>query len=293
MVLSSNASPLPSVPDVLSADALGVSLGGRPVLAGLSLAVREGERIALVGPNGAGKTTLLRAVAGLIPYTGRLALRGRSVRDWPARERAREVALVRQQAELAVDFTAEEIVALGRSPHLGWTERLGPDDRARVDAALAAVDMADLARRPVTQLSGGEQQRVALAQALAQDAPFLLLDEPTGHLDVRHQLDLLARLGALAEAGKTVVAALHDLGRAARFADRLWVLSRGALVADGPPETVLTPALLHDVFGVDAEVQGHGAEFVVRYLGVAPREAAAANPAVRPASPTPTPHAHE
>lgn len=265
----SNAPPLPSVPDVLSADGLAVSLGGRPVLSAVAFSVREGERIALVGPNGAGKTTLLRAVAGLIPHAGRLALRGRPVAQWPARERAREVALVRQQVELAVDFTTEEIVALGRAPHLGWTERLRADDRARVDGALDAVDLSALARRPVTQLSGGEQQRVALAQALAQDAPLLLLDEPTAHLDVRHQLDLLDRLRALSDAGKTVIAALHDLGRAARFADRLWVLSGGTLAADGPPAQVLTPALLHDVFGVDAEVEGQGPDLRVRYLGVA------------------------
>ena len=257
------------MPDVLTADGLGVSLGGRPVLDGLAFRVGEGERIALVGPNGAGKTTLLRAVAGLVPYAGRLALRGRDVAAWPARARAREVALVRQQADLAVDFTAEELVALGRAPHLGWTERLRADDRARVRDALGAVDLGALARRPVTQLSGGEQQRVALAQALAQDAPLLLLDEPTAHLDVRHQLDLLARLDSLAAAGRTVVAALHDLDRAAAFADRLWVLSDGALAADGPPADVLTPALLRRAFGVEADVETAGGALRVRYLGVA------------------------
>jgi len=264
-----NAPSPRSVPEVLAADGLGVSLGGRSVLADVSFRVAEGERIALVGPNGAGKTTLLRAIAGLIPYAGRLALRGREVTSWKAKDRAREVALVRQQADLAVDFTARELVALGRAPHLGWAERLGGEDRARVDAALGAVDLGALADRPVTQLSGGEQQRVALAQALAQDAPLLLLDEPTAHLDVRHQLDLLDRLRALAEAGKTVVAALHDLDRAAAFADRLWVLAGGTLAADGPPTDVLTPALLRRAFGVEAEVEWAGSAPRVRYLGVA------------------------
>ena len=264
-----NAPSPRSVPDVLAADALGVSLGGRPVLSGVSVRVAEGERIALVGPNGAGKTTLLRALTGLIPYAGRLALRGREVADWRPKDRAREVALVRQQSDLAVDFTARELVALGRAPHLGWAQALRPDDRARVDAALDAVDLGALADRPVTQLSGGEQQRVALAQALAQDAPLLLLDEPTAHLDVRHQLDLLDRLGALAEAGRTVVAALHDLDRAAAFADRLWVLAEGTLAADGPPADVLTPALLRRAFGVEAEVEWAGSAPRVRYLGVA------------------------
>ena len=265
-----NAPPPPAVPAappaVLEARDLAVDLGGRRVLETVSFAVRPGERVALVGPNGAGKTTLLRAITGLIPYAGGLELKGRPVRAWRPRDRAREVALVRQQADLAVEFTASEIVALGRAPHLGWTQRLRGEDRAAVEAALEAVDLGALASRPVTQLSGGEQQRVALAQALAQDAPLLLLDEPTAHLDVRHQLDLLDRLGALAAAGKTIVAALHDLDRAAAFADRLWVLAEGTLLADGPPAEVLTPATLRRAFGVEARVE---ADLRVRYLGVA------------------------
>ena len=251
----------------LDARDLSVSLGDRAVLRAVSFSVVEGERIGLVGPNGAGKTTLLRAVAGLLPHGGALALRGRGVRSWPARERAREVALVRQQADLAVDFTVAEVVGLGRAPHLGWLAALGADDRRRVADALDAVDLAGFADRVVPQLSGGEQQRVFLAQALAQDARLLLLDEPTAHLDVRHQLDLLARVRALADAGRTVVAAVHDLELAARFADRLWVLDRGRLVADGPPADVLRPALLRDVFGVEAEVEAAPDGVRVRYLG--------------------------
>ncbi|WP_412067359.1 ABC transporter ATP-binding protein [Rubrivirga sp. IMCC43871] len=263
-----NAATPPAVP-ALAADALGVSLGGREVLRDVTFTVRAGERVAVVGPNGAGKTTLLRAAAGLIPHTGALALAGRPVGDWPPRDRARAVALVRQQADLVVDFTAAEVVGLGRAPHLGWTERLGDADRRAVEAALAAVDLGALAGRPVTQLSGGEQQRVALAQALAQDAPLFLLDEPTAHLDVRHQLDLLGRLSDLAATGRTIVAALHDLERAAAFADRLLVLADGRLVADGPPRDVLTPDLLRRAFGVEAEVAPDGAGVRIRYLAVA------------------------
>lgn len=251
----------------LAARGLSVSLGDRPVLCDLAFAVGEGERIGLVGPNGSGKTTLLRAVAGLLPYSGTLELRGRGVRDWPPRERAREVALVRQQTDLGVDFSVAEVVALGRAPHLGWLAPLRADDRRRVAEALDAVDLGAFADRPVPRLSGGEQQRVFLAQALAQDAPLLLLDEPTAHLDVRHQLDLLARVRALARAGRTVVAAVHDLELAARFADRLWVLDGGRLVADGPPADVLRPALLRDVFGVEAEVEAGPDGVRVRYLG--------------------------
>ena len=231
--------------------------------------VTAGERIAIVGANGAGKTTLLRAIAGLIPSTGTLEVFGRAVGDWPARERARHIALVRQQSDLAVDFTAREIVALGRSPWRGWTERLAETDRLQVEAALDAVDLGALADRPVTKLSGGEQQRVALAQALAQDAPLLLLDEPTAHLDVRHQLDLAERIVALSASGKTVLAAIHDLDLAARVADRVWVLSGGTLLADGPPASVLTPTILRQAFHVNAEVETGPDGVRVRYLGVA------------------------
>ena len=255
---------------VLRADGLSVSLAGRPVLDGLALAVAEGDRVAVVGPNGAGKTTLLRACAGLLAHGGTLELRGRAVRDWPARDRARAVALVRQQSDLAVEFTAAQVVALGRAPWLGWTERLADADRQRVAAALEAVGLTALAARPVTRLSGGEQQRVALAQALAQDAPLLLLDEPTAHLDVRHQLDLADRLVALSRQGRTVVAAVHDLALAARFATRIWVLSAGRLAADGPPAEVLTPGLLRGVFGVEAEVEAGPDGVAVRYLAALP-----------------------
>ncbi|HEX8387170.1 MAG TPA: ABC transporter ATP-binding protein [Rubricoccaceae bacterium] len=255
------------MPPAFDARDLGVRLGARDALVGVTVAVAAGEAVALVGPNGAGKTTLLRALAGLLPHSGTLDLHGRPVRAWDARARAREVALVRQQTALAVDFTVAEVVALGRAPHVGWTDRLGPADRAAVDAALAATDLTAFAGRSVRRLSGGEQQRVLLAQALAQDTPALLLDEPTAHLDVRHQLDLLARVRALADAGRTVVAALHDLDRAAAFAGRLLVLDAGRLVADGPPGTVLTPALLADVFGVHAAPERTADGLRIRYFG--------------------------
>ena len=267
------ASRVPLPAPVLRALDLGVSLAGRSVLRDVTATVAAGETIALVGANGAGKTTLLRAVAGLIPHAGTLELHGRPVADWPAKARARQVALVRQQADLAVDFTAREIVALGRAPWLGWTERLPSADRQRVDAALAALDLTALADRPVTRLSGGEQQRVALAQAVAQDAPLVLLDEPTAHLDVRHQLDLAERIAGLATAGKTVVAAIHDLALAARVAARVWVLAQGTLVADGSPRAVLTPRLLREAFGVEAEVEAQGEGLDIRYLRSVPPDA--------------------
>lgn len=250
----------------LAVDRLRVRLGGAVVLQDISFAVQPGEWIALIGPNGAGKSTLLRAASGLLPFDGQILLKGRPVGDWSARERAREVALVRQHAEPTAAFTAAETVALGRAPHVGWLSALHAADREAVANALDAMDLTDLAHRPVTQLSGGEQQRVLLAQALAQDAQLLLLDEPTAHLDVRHQLDLLSRSKALAKAGRTVIAAVHDLEMAARFADRLLVLDRGRLVANASPAEVLTPDLVRDVFSVDAEIE-HGSSGVrLQYL---------------------------
>ena len=256
----SAASPL------LDARRVSVSLGGNPVVREVTFQVRAGERIALIGPNGAGKTTLLRTLVGLLPHSGDLELVGRPLHDWSPRDRAREIALVRQQTPLAVDFTVQEIIALGRAPHLGWMDALGDADRQRVDAALEALDLHALAGRPVPSLSGGEQQRVFLAQALAQDAPLLLLDEPTAHLDIRHQLDLLRRVQRLSDEGRTVIAAIHDLELAARFADRILALANGRLVADGTPAEVLTPARLHDVFGVEAEVEAEETGLHIRYL---------------------------
>ena len=269
-----NAPPPPFVsdapasppPPALRADGLGVRLGGAQILSGVGLAVRPGELVALVGPNGAGKSTLLRALAGLVPSDGVAELDGRAVGAWSARERAVRLALVRQATGLDVAFTVREVVELGRAPHAGWLARLGAADHRAVGAALAAMGLAELAERSVRTLSGGEQQRTLLAQALAQDPAVLLLDEPTAHLDIRHRLDLLARVRRQSRGGRAVVAALHDLDLAARFADRLVVLSDGQGVADGPPAAVLTPDLLRRVFGVEAEVERGPDGVRLRYL---------------------------
>ena len=260
-----SADPI-SPSSALRAHRLSVTLGGARILHAVDLRVRPGEVVALVGPNGAGKSTLLRALAGLLPADGEARLLGRAVGDWSARERGQRLALVRQATDLTAAFTVREVVALGRAPHLGWLAQPSPADRDIVDGALDAMGLRDLAGRQVPTLSGGEQQRTLLAQALAQDPAVLLLDEPTAHLDIRHQLDLLARVRRQSRQGRAVVAALHDLGLAARFADRIAMLSRGRLVADGPPADVLTPALLHDVFGVRAEVAATESGLALRYL---------------------------
>ena len=277
------ADAVPASP-LLDARALTVALGGRPVVRDLTAGVRPGEWVALVGANGVGKTTALRALAGLIPHTGTVHLDGRPVGDWTPRERARRLAFVRQGGLEGAAFTVRETVEMGRAPHLAWTATLRRDDHAAVAAALAAFDLVALADRPLALLSGGERQRVALAQALAQGTPVVLLDEPTAHLDVRHALDLLDRSRALADAGRAVLAAVHDLALAARFADRILVLQDGRLVADGPPGTVLTVDRLRDAFGVEADVTPTPDGLAIRYLGVAGRSA-------RPVPPTPAPHA--
>lgn len=208
----------------------------------------------LVGPNGSGKTTLLRTIAGLLPHEGALALHGREVREWSARELARRLAFVRQTQVLAFEFKVFDFVLLGRSPHRKWLEAYNDDDRALAMKALEDVDLGGFEQRPMATLSGGEQQRARLAQALVQDPRLLLLDEPTAHLDVHHQLDLMERMAAIVASGRTIIAALHDLPLAARYTDRMLILDRGYLAADGHPASVIEPDMLRSVFRVEAEV---------------------------------------
>ena len=252
---------------MIEAADLCIDLAGRRVIDRATFTIDGGGIVGLLGPNGAGKSTLLRALAGLLPYEGSLALEGRELARWRPDERARRIAYVEQAPALAFALTVRDVVELGRTPHRGWLARLRPADATAVDAAIEATDLATLTERPATELSGGERQRVALARALAQDTPVLLLDEPTSHLDVRHTLGLLDRAEMLATEGRTVIAAFHDLALAAQFADRLLVLDHGRLVADGAPADVVTPALLAGVFGVSADVRlgPNGPE--VRYLG--------------------------
>jgi iron complex transport system ATP-binding protein len=241
-------------PPAIAAAGLSVSLGKRPVLRDVAFEVVGGRFTGLIGPNGSGKTTLLRTIGGLLPYEGTLTIDGRAVSAWPARAMARRLAFLRQSASVPFDFTVREFVSLGRIPHRSWLERERVDDRVRIDAALRDLDLEPLADSLATRLSGGEQQRLFLAQALVQDTDLLLLDEPTSHLDLFHQFDLLRRLDALVAAGKTVVAVFHDLALAALYADALLVLADGRLVASGTPAEVLTPALIASVFRMDARV---------------------------------------
>ncbi|MGW5862533.1 heme ABC transporter ATP-binding protein [Streptomyces sp. NPDC055239] len=233
-----------------------VRLGGREVLAGVSLTARAGEVLALVGPNGAGKSTLLAALAGDLPAEeGVVRVCGRPVTEWPARELALRRAVLPQAASLSFPFAVEDVVRMGRAPWAGTA--LEDDDDRVVRESMAATEVCEFAARPFSALSGGERARVALARVLAQRAPLLLLDEPTAALDLRHQELVLRICRERAAAGDAVVVVLHDLGLAAAYADRVAVLRGGGLAAEGAPGEVFTGELLSEVYRQPVEVFPH------------------------------------
>jgi iron complex transport system ATP-binding protein len=232
------------------------SRGRGSVLDGADLSLRQGEMVALLGRNGSGKTTLLRVLAGtLASSAGTVRLFGRPIETWSRAEIARRVAVLPQSTELPTGFTVAELVALGRIPHgRSWFGADAADGEA-VAGALRDADAARLATRPVDQLSGGERQRVLVAMALAQEPELLLLDEPTLHLDVAHQLALVRMLGRLrATRSLTVLAVLHDLNLAAAFADRSVILDGGHLVDAGGDGQSIDPAVARRAFGLPIEV---------------------------------------
>jgi len=225
---------------------------GRCVLQNVSLQVASGEVLALVGPNGVGKTTLLRLMAGLRrPWEGQLLLMGRDMALMSRREVARMVAVVPQEVHMPFPFTVRQVVELGRIPYVKpFALGGGYRDRTAVERALALLGLEELAHRPFVELSGGERRRVIIAMALAQEPQLLLLDEPTAHLDIGHQVEVMGLLLRLAHQGLAVVAALHDLNLAFQFAHRVALLHRGRLLGQGPPGEVLRPHLISEVYGV-------------------------------------------
>ncbi len=241
----------------LEAEGLTLRYGERTALRGVSFQTAPRELVALAGPNGSGKSSLLRAVMGLERLAeGRIAVRGKDARTLTIQERAREVAWMPQEEPVGEDLSVEEYVRYGRSPYLGGLLPQTDPDPEATDRAVVALGLEDLRGRGIRGLSGGERQRVRLARVLAQGTSLLLLDEPTSHLDIGHQLDMLGRVRDLARReGRSVIVAIHDLNLAARFADRVMVLSHGQLVSEGTPEEVLSPALLRQVWGVDAELR--------------------------------------
>ena len=245
----------------LRARDIGVSLGGARVLDGVSLEVQPGWT-AIVGPNGAGKSTLLRVLAGLLaPGGGEVQLEGVPLGAWSLPERARRIAWLTQQGSSTGDLTAREIVLLGRLPHLGIVASPGAADEEAVDRAMQEAQCADWRDRRPQQLSGGERQRVLLARALAVEAPVLLLDEPTTHLDPPHQASLARLFRRRAAAGTAVVSVLHDLSLAL-VADRLVLLERGRVRAQGPTDDPALHAALVDAFEGAIRIERAGGRWV-------------------------------
>ncbi len=272
---------------LLHGEGIAVRRNGHTILRGVTFGVAAGELVALVGPNGAGKSTLLKAVGGLWPdVEGDVTLLGRPLSHYSTRQAARIVAHVPQITALDFSFTAEQIVMMGRNPHLGRFQLETERDRRIVARAMERTDTTHLADRLINTLSGGERQRVLIARALAQEPRVLLLDEPTANLDVQHQLGVLGLLRDLIEQDQLgVVAAVHDLEMAARYCDRLVLLHHGAVLAEGVPDAVLTPDHLAEVYCVEAQpyrdpITGY-LRLAIRDGGVAPAHGGAHLSAVR------------
>jgi iron complex transport system ATP-binding protein len=226
-----------------------------PVVSEATLDVPSGHIVGLIGPNGAGKTTLIRSVTGGAKvFAGSVQVGERHVANIPRVELAREVAVVPQATPATFAFTARQFVEMGRHAHVSRFGDLSTADHDAVDRAMELTDTQSLAAKSVDELSGGDLQRLTLAQALAQEPSVLLLDEPTSHLDLNHRLQVLDVVRSLADEGLSVLAVFHDLDMAARYSDSLAVVARGRLHASGTPADVLTPAMLREVFGVTAVV---------------------------------------
>jgi iron complex transport system ATP-binding protein len=246
-----------STDPVLRGEALTVRVDDKTLINDVSLGVHGGELVGVVGPNGAGKTTLLRALSGDLEVSaGTVFIDERPLGEFDARELARRRAVMPQSSYLPFLFTAREVVRMGRAP---WEGEHGEREHGAklTDYAMGLTDTQDYAIRAYPTLSGGEQSRVTLARVLAQETPILLIDEPTAHLDLRHQHLVLQLARELASEGAAVVAVLHDLNLAAMYADTALVLHRGELVAAGPTEDSLHPETLGPVFGMDFVLQSH------------------------------------
>ncbi|MDB5687743.1 MAG: transporter-like protein [Rhizorhabdus sp.] len=239
----------------IAIEGLSVSLGRRRVLRDIDVALEPGQMIGVIGPNGAGKSTFARAILALLkPDAGRVRIDKTDVARMKRTDLARLIAYLPQGQAVHWPLTVERLVALGRLPHLAPFSRIGAADHTAIEQAMAMADVLSLRDRIATELSGGEQARALLARALAVEAPALIADEPLASLDPGHQIEVMGLLQAQARRGALVVTVLHDLTMAARFCDRLLVIDKCRLVAEGPPRDVLTPELLSVVYGVRAVI---------------------------------------
>ena len=239
----------------LEAENITVNLGGRKVLSSCSLRAKRGEFIGIIGPNGAGKSTLLKSVLGFIPREqGAVAMFGQSVSSLSAKEKARLAAYMQQSVQLTFGFTGLDVVMAGRYPHLRWWQPESKEDRRIALACMEFTGTACFKDTPVHQLSGGERQRVLMAKVLAQEAPLVLLDEPTASLDLVYQEEIFRYCQTLGQQGKSVLMVVHDLRLAAKFCSRLVLLRQGEILADGLPEEVLTSGNLESAYGLHSAV---------------------------------------
>ncbi|MBV8563274.1 MAG: ABC transporter ATP-binding protein [Actinobacteria bacterium] len=249
---------------MIELDGVSVRFGDVEAVHDLSLAAEAGEWVALIGPNGAGKTSALRALAGLVPFSGEIRLDGSDARELGRRALARLVAFVPQKPETPPELTVAEYVLLGRTPHISYFGSEGRGDRESARHALRRLELEDFAERRLGSLSGGELQRAVLARALAQEAPVLLLDEPTTALDLGRQQLVLELVDSLRGDGLTVVSTMHDLTLAGQYADRLLLLDRGRVVAEGAAAEVLSEANVGSHYGARVQVvEQDGAVFVL------------------------------
>ncbi len=231
--------------------------GSGDVLKGVDLKVKKGDFLGILGPNGSGKTTLLRMLSGTLrPDKGTVRLEGRDMRKIRGKEIAKRIAVVHQEMDLGFEYTVEELVSMGRYPHLGRFQFNDMEGNRAVGEAMELTGIDGLRTKSITSLSGGERQRVMIARALAQEPGILLLDEPNKNLDVRHSLDILGLIREWnRENGLTVVMVLHDLDMASRYCSSLLLLKDGMVAGRGPVEEVMTPGMIRDVFRVKAKVR--------------------------------------
>ncbi len=270
---------------MLKVSELGLSYGTRPILVDVDLTLEVGEIVGVVGPNGAGKSSLIKAICGLLhPAQGHISIAGKNIARHSRQELARSVAVVPQNPVLPGSFTSGEVVMLGRTPYLGLLKTEGYRDLAIVRWAMDLTSTWELVDRPVGELSGGERQRVVIARALAQEPELLLLDEPTAHLDLAHQLSILELISRLSrQQGLGVLVILHDLNLAAQYCDRLVMLCRGRIHRQGAPRDVITTEDVRAVFGIETLIVPHPANGLPSILAVAgepaPMHCASAAPA--------------
>ena len=239
----------------LSTHKLSVGYQGKAILEDVSITIPDGKIVALLGPNGCGKSTLLKAMARILsPLSGQVNWRGQDLHKMPSRELATQLALLPQTQPIPEAVLVKDLVAYGRSPYTGFWGRLKQEDHQIVEQVMTEVGISELAEKWVSELSGGQRQRVWLAMVLAQNTPYLLLDEPTTYMDLNHQVELMQLLRTRNKAGTSIIVVLHDINQAARYCDYLIVMQSGHILTQGTPETVLTKELLRTAFSVNAQI---------------------------------------